>query len=95
MWGRPLRSLSSGQRQRILLAVAICTDAPLLLLDEPCNHLDQEGQEWFNQMLGSELEAQSGAARMLFVASNHQPIEVQHCLEALTPQGDSVPLPKF
>ncbi len=95
MWSRPLRNLSSGQRQRLLLAVAVCTDAPLLLLDEPCNHLDAEGQEWFAHMLGAELDAPQGSARMLFVASNHHPIEVRHCLEGVTPQGDSVPLPKF
>lgn len=95
MWGRPLRSLSSGQRQRLLLAVTVCTDAPLLLLDEPCNHLDAEGQEWFAKMLGAELDAPQGSARMLFVASNHHPIEVRHCIEGVTPQGDSVPLPKF
>jgi ABC-type molybdenum transport system ATPase subunit/photorepair protein PhrA len=95
MWSRPLRNLSSGQRQRLLLAVAICTDSPLLLLDEPCNHLDAEGQDWFAHMLGAELEAPQGSARMLFVASNHHPVEVRHCLEGVTPQGDSVPLPKF
>lgn len=95
LWKRPLKSLSSGQRQRLLLAVAICTEAPLLLLDEPCNHLDAEGQDWFHATLGAELEAASGSARMLFVASNHQPAEVAHCRAGLSPQGDSVPLPKF
>ena len=95
LWKRPLRSLSSGQRQRLLLAVAICTDAPLLLLDEPCNHLDAEGQAWYHATLGAELAAAPGTARMLFVASNHQAIEVAHCQQGLSPQGDSVPLPKF
>jgi ABC-type multidrug transport system ATPase subunit len=95
MWSRPLRNLSSGQRQRLLLAVAVCTDAPLLLLDEPCNHLDAEGQEWFANMLRSELDAAHGSARMLVVASNHHPVEVRHCQSGLSPQGDSVPLPKF
>lgn len=95
MWSRPLRSLSSGQRQRLLLAVAICTEAPLLLLDEPCNHLDAEGQAWFHATLGSELEPQNGTVRMVFIASNHQACEVGHCTTGLSPQGDSVPLPKF
>lgn len=94
MWARPLKNLSSGQRQRLLLAVAVCTDAPLLLLDEPCNHLDGEGQAWFDQMLACELEPTEDSARMLFVASNHHPIEVRHCVEGVSPQGDSVPLPK-
>lgn len=95
LWKRPLKSLSSGQRQRLLLAVAICTEAPLLLLDEPCNHLDAEGQDWFHATLGAEIEAAPGSARMLFIASNHQPAEVAHCSSAVSPQGDSVPLPKY
>ena len=95
MWSRSLKSLSSGQRQRLLLAVAVCTDAPLLLLDEPCNHLDESAQNWFDGMLQAELEPAHGAARMLFVASNHNPKEVRHCSSAISPQGDSVPLPKY
>ena len=45
---RPLAQLSSGMKQRIKLALAIWTDAPLLLLDEPCSHLDQVGIEWYS-----------------------------------------------
>jgi ABC-type multidrug transport system ATPase subunit len=41
---------SSGMKQRVKLAQAIFTDAPLLLLDEPCGNLDKHGiaqyQEW-------------------------------------------------
>jgi len=41
---------SSGMKQRVKLAQAIFTDAPLLLLDEPCSNLDKYGiaqyQEW-------------------------------------------------
>jgi len=75
--------------------VAICTESPLLLLDEPCNHLDADGQAWFHATLGAELEPAPGSARMVFVASNHHPGEVAHCQLGLSPQGDSVPLPKF
>jgi len=41
---------SSGMKQRVKLAQAIFTDAPLLLLDEPCSNFDKHGiaqyQEW-------------------------------------------------
>lgn len=56
---------SSGMKQRVKLAQAIFTDAPLLLLDEPCSNLDKHGiaqyQKWITTYQNN---------RTIIVASN-------------------------
>ncbi len=42
---RPLRTLSPGERTKIMLAVLFSGENDFLLIDEPTNHLDQESRE--------------------------------------------------
>lgn len=38
--GRPIETLSSGERQRAWIALGLAQETPVLLLDEPTSHLD-------------------------------------------------------
>lgn len=62
---KPIRFFSSGMKQRLKLVLAICTETPLLLLDEPTSNLDRQGTAWY---LG--LVEQFAGDRLVVVASN-------------------------
>jgi ATP-binding cassette, subfamily F, member 3 len=49
----PIRSLSYGQRARLILASIVCAGANCLILDEPLNHLDIPSRERFEEALDS------------------------------------------
>jgi len=51
--GRMTRNLSSGERQRVRLALALSGSIRFAALDEPCRHLDPEHVEALNGVLAS------------------------------------------
>ncbi|MCZ6573408.1 MAG: ribosomal protection-like ABC-F family protein [Planctomycetota bacterium] len=46
-WEQPVEGFSGGERNIIGLAQVLLSDPDVMLLDEPSNHLDLEGVEWF------------------------------------------------
>lgn len=51
---RRINSLSGGERQRVLMARALLQDAPVLLLDEPLNHLDVKNRLFILDLIAAE-----------------------------------------
>jgi len=64
---KPIRYFSSGMKQRLKLALAFCSDTPILMLDEPTSNLDAQGVEWY---LG--LVQQFALNRLTIVCSNQE-----------------------
>ncbi|MFZ2898890.1 MAG: ABC transporter ATP-binding protein [Saprospiraceae bacterium] len=62
---KQIRYFSSGMKQRLKLALAFCSDTPVVLLDEPTTNLDLQGQEWYHRLV-----TQFADGRLLIVASN-------------------------
>jgi ABC-type multidrug transport system ATPase subunit len=75
---RKIRDCSSGMRQRVLLASALYSNTPVLMLDEPTVTLDSEAIEWFHQQLN-----QYGTGRLVLIASNEAD-DLRSCNEIIT-----------
>ena len=76
---KPLKSFSSGMRQRVKLYLAIEGGAPLLLLDEPTANLDRQGVIWFRELLTPAL----ASGRTIAVCSNAEGEETDFCTQRL------------
>lgn len=76
---RPIRYYSSGMKQRVRLLLAICSKAPLLLLDEPTSNLDEAGIQWYQNLVH-----EFATDKTIVVASNHQSREYAFCNKQLS-----------
>jgi len=70
---KPIRHYSSGMKQRVKLALTMCSDTPIVLLDEPTANLDKQGTQWYLALI-----ERFASERLLIVCSN-QEHEYQFC----------------
>ena len=83
---RPFNKLSGGQKQKLLISIALGRDTDLLVLDEPAANLDPEARHSFFQLLA---EKQQHAAMII---SSHRLDEVAALVNRVIEldQGDVV-----
>jgi ABC-type multidrug transport system ATPase subunit len=67
---KEIRFFSSGMKQRLKLALAICSETPFLLLDEPTTNLDAQGVEWYQNLIKNYVRDTHSSSRLVIIASN-------------------------
>ena len=86
IWRRPFNKLSGGQKQKLLISIALGRDTDLLVLDEPAANLDPEARHAFFRLLA---EKQKNTAMII---SSHRLDEVAALVNRVVEldQGDVV-----
>ena len=85
--GRDGTALSGGQARRVALARAILRDAPIVLLDEPTEHLDPETESGITEALRAWLP---GRTALLIT---HRPALLELCDTRIRLEADTAPAP--
>ncbi len=75
--GKRFAELSSGLKNKVKLALAIFTEAPALLLDEPCTNFDETNTKWYQDMI------QTYCTDQLIIVASNQESEYTFCTEYL------------
>ncbi|MFN3999213.1 ATP-binding cassette domain-containing protein [Algoriphagus sp.] len=70
---KPVSQFSSGMKQRLKLGIALFSDVPLILLDEPTSNLDRKGIAWYLDLITTFQKD-----RIMIVCSN-EPREYEFC----------------
>jgi ABC-type multidrug transport system ATPase subunit len=64
---KALKYFSSGMKQRTKLVLACCADTPVLILDEPTSNLDNQGVEWYHELINKFTKD-----RLVIIGSNQE-----------------------
>jgi molybdate transport system ATP-binding protein len=72
-----LAQLSTGQQRMVLLTRALIKNPPMLILDEPCQGLDEDQTSYFRQLIGLLCEA--FGTTLIYVS--HYREEIPDCVD--------------
>ncbi|MBI2685248.1 MAG: ABC transporter ATP-binding protein [Acidobacteria bacterium] len=72
--GRPFSGLSGGEKQRVLVAAALCQQSKILLLDEPGAHLDPENEAQLWELLTDLRDS----GHLVLVVTHHLALAAQN-----------------
>ena len=75
---KAIKYYSSGMKQRVKLGVALLSDTPFVLLDEPTSNLDADAIEWYKGLVETNKKD-----RIIMVCSNDQKDEFSFCEKEL------------
>lgn len=71
---KAIKHFSSGMKQRLKLSMAILSDTPVLLLDEPLSNLDKNGHAWYHELI-----QKYAGHKTILVCSNNIEEEIRFC----------------
>ena len=75
---KEIRNFSSGMKQRAKLSLAILSNTPLLLLDEPATNLDENSVKWYQNLI-----EEFAKEKLVIVCSNYNKEEYSFCQKEL------------
>lgn len=71
-----LKQLSMGQRKKVMMALALAANTPLLMMDEPTNGLDIPSKSLFRKLIARYMDD-----NRLFIISTHQVHDVEPLID--------------
>lgn len=74
---KPVSQFSSGMKQRVKLGLAVLSEVPLVLLDEPTSNLDKKGIQWYLSLI------QTYTKNRLVIVCSNEPREYEFCSQKL------------
>ena len=75
---KPVKYFSSGMKQRLKLGLALYSDVPVVLLDEPTANLDARWSAWYKE------QVQHLAASQLLIICSNVPAEYDFCSNVIS-----------